>query len=210
MAGRERKMPCDRILDDPELSPGEKYRQLRAEYPTFGDSTIRMKIHERHPDDRPFSHLDELIEESDDGEPGAASRVLGLTLPEIHYFVVYRVWHLGLYPDQLGLLTDVVEGGACDHGTALFLYWAAISSLEPLETGEGDEDQVAEYVEWWRSRMDPFAWRLAERLKARAFVWRTIAYNPATDHRPEILSQGDPELVRPSPGEPFDEFAERP
>jgi hypothetical protein len=210
MADLNPKMPWDSILDDPDLSPGEKYRQLRSEYPTFGDSTIRLKIHERHLDDRPFSHLDEVIEESLDDEATAASRLRTLTLPEIHYFVVYRVWCQGLYPDQLGLLTEVVERGPCDHGTALFLYWAAVSALEFPDTGEGDEDQAAEYLEWWRSGMEPFPKRLAERLKAGAFVWRTIAYDPATDHRPDVLARGDPELVPPSPGQPFDEFAERP
>jgi hypothetical protein len=210
MPEREPKMPWDRILEDPDLTPGEKYRQLRAEYPTFGDSTIRMKIHERHADDRPFSHLDDLVEEALDDEGGAAERVFELTVPEIHYFVVYRVWCQGLQPDELGLLTEIVERGPCDHGTALFLYWAAVSALESPDTGEGDEDQVAAYVQWWRSGMEPFAHRLAGRLKAGAFVWRTIAYDPAMDYRAEVLARGDPELVRPSPGQPFDEFVERP
>jgi hypothetical protein len=107
------------------------------------------------------------------------------------------------------LLTEIVEPGPCDHGTALFLYWEAVSSRDP-DTGEAEEDEAAAYVEAWRSRVGAFARRLAGRLKAGAFPCRTIAYDPAKDRTPETLALGDPELVRPSPGEPFDEFAGQP
>ena len=211
MAGREPSMPWDRILEDPALSPGEKYRQLRAEYPTFGEYTIRLRIHEQHPHDRPFSHLDDLVERRGRGRKGTANKLRRLTAPELHYFVMYST--SGLDPDDLPIMTEALGNNALDYGTALMLYWAAVEHRDPPdwdeELEEDDEEgkrMDAEYRAEWRSRMEAFTEQIRARLKGGTFASRCIRFDPAQSVAAAHLAHGDPDLRHPSPGEPFDEF----
>jgi hypothetical protein len=186
-------VPWDVILEDPTLSPAEKYGRLRAAYPSFSHTTIRFALHEQYPKGLPFEHVDRLIEAAEGGTADLSS-LCSLTAAETHYFALYYVWRSGIADDerQLTPLRRVLKYGNCDRGTASFLYWAASEAARRPAAGELEGKEAEQYCEWVRKTLGAFGDEVAQRLRAGSFKSETISYDPAEDHSPEALRSGEP------------------
>ncbi|MBI1347667.1 hypothetical protein GC163_15435 [bacterium] len=126
---------------------------------------------------------------------------------ELHY-LASRCCPLGFF--NVGVFREIAGKSDCDFGTAVLIYWAAISGYNEPEGSlqfDGHEQSVLPALEHFQRDLAQFISQLEMRLAASQFRNSCIRFNPREDYE-SSLQFGDERFREITPGEEFDEFVE--